>query len=131
MFKCTLTYDNYDDEPVTEDFYFHLSELDLLELESSKVGGFENYLKEIIAAKDMPTLITLFKDLINRSYGIKAEGGKFYKSPDIIRDFEASAAYSEMFTKLATDEKFASEFVMGVIPKRIREDIAKEMKNQQ
>lgn len=129
MFKYTITYTNYNDEEVTEDLYFHLTDVDLMEMEFGKEGGLENYIRKIINTKDMPSLLNIFKTLILKSYGVKDEKGRFYKSEQISKDLEASAAYPELYMKLATEDGFAADFIMGIIPKNIRENLANELKN--
>ena len=82
-------------------------------------GGFSERIKRIIAAQDTATLITIFKDLIKKSYGRKSlDGRKFEKSEEIFNEFKDTEAYSILFMELATDAKAATEFVNSIAPKK-------------
>ena len=128
MIKKTINYTDYDGVNRTEDFYFNLSKPELMEMDFSATGGMEKMLKKIIDAQDTKRIIEVFKDIILRSYGAKsADGKRFIKYRDGHRlsdDFEQSEAYSELFMELATDDKAASEFINGVIPKALADEIA-------
>ena len=76
-------------------------------------------LQKIIGAKSTPELIKYFKDIIVRSYGERdPDGIHFRKSQQIIDDFVSTNAYSQIYMRLATDEKAAQEFINGVMPKK-------------
>ena len=115
----TITFTDFNGVERTEDHYFNLTEAEAMEMEMSTNGGFSEMIKRIIAAQDTASLITIFKDLIRKSYGRKSlDGRKFEKSEEIFKDFEATEAYSILFMKLATDAKAATDFVNGIAPKK-------------
>lgn len=117
MIKKTLTYTDFNGVERTEDFYFNLTKAELTEMELSQEGGLEALIHRIINAKDQRVIVSTFKNLVLKAYGEKSEDGRrFMKSPEITANFVATAAYSEIFMELATDENAASEFVNGVIP---------------
>lgn len=122
MIKQTITYTNYNDEEVTEDFYFNLDEDELIELELVAGGkGFGETLMEIVEAKDGERLMATFKKVLRMAVGRKSEDGrKFKKNDEIISDFVDTRAYSMLFVKLATDLEFAAEFVNGLLPSGIQ-----------
>ena len=94
-------------------------------MELGTSGGFTEYVREIIAAKDNATLVRLFKDLILKSYGKKSlDGRTFNKSEAIADEFAHTEAYSILFMQLATDANAASVFINGIIPTSAREAIA-------
>lgn len=124
MLKKTITYRDYNDVERTEDFYFHLSEAELLEMEMTTVGGMVEMLQKIVKTKDTPSLIKIFKDLVLKAYGEKDPDGKhFNKSEEIARKFAQTPAYSKLFMELATDDEAAAKFFTGVIPA----DLAKQV----
>ena len=119
MYIKTINYTDYNGNTRTEDHYFNLTEAEALEMEMSTNGGFSERIKRIIAAQDTATLITIFKDLIKKSYGRKSlDGRKFEKSEEIFNEFKDTEAYSSLFMELATDAKAATEFVNGIAPKK-------------
>lgn len=126
MIKKTITYIDYNGNERTEDHYFDLSKAELMEMQLSINGGFDALLQQIIDAKDVPTLAKLFKDLILKSYGKKhVDGIQFEKSEEISRVFSQTGAYSELYMELMTDSKKAAEFVNGIIPKGLVEQVSK------
>lgn len=128
MLKKTIKYNDYNGVEITEDFYFNLSKAEIAEMELEVPGGMTAMLKRITAAKDTPSLVKIFKDLILRSYGVKSDDGKrFIKSNELRESFMQTEAYSELFMELATNAEAASEFVNGIIPA----DVAKEANKKQ
>ena len=117
MIKKTITYFDYNDVERTEDFYFILTEAEVLEMEMSISGGLTEMIKRIVATQDQPAIIKIFKDLILKAYGEKSPDGKrFIKSEEIATAFSQTEAYSQLFMKLATDADEASKFVNGIVP---------------
>lgn len=124
MIKKTLTYTDYNGVERTEDYYFNLTEAELVEMELSIDGGMQKKIEKIMNSKDMKQIIEVFKDLILRSYGEKSDDGKrFIKNKEITEAFTQTEAYSMLFMKLATDEKEASKFVNGILPAKFREAV--------
>lgn len=117
MLKKTITYTDYNGTERTEDFYFNLTKAEALEWEMSKSGGLAELIKKVIAAQDMPTLVSLFKELILRSYGEKSlDGKRFVKTKELSEAFSQTEAYSQLFIELATNADEAAKFVNGIVP---------------
>ena len=76
MIKITKTYTDYNGLERTEDFYFNLSEAEVMEYEMSTAGGLVEMIKNIVAAQDAPAIIKIFKELVLKSYGIKSADGR-------------------------------------------------------
>lgn len=119
MWKETITYKDFFGEERTEDFRFHLSKAECAEKQMKYAGGgYAEFLKRIVAAKDPETIVELFKQFILDSYGeISSDGRRFVKSPELSKAFSETEAYSILYIKLATDDQFAAKFVNGVLPK--------------
>jgi len=122
MLKRKIKYTDYNGVEREEEFLFNLSKAELLEMQMSTAGGFENKIAAIIATQNMPEIVKIFKEIILKSYGEKSEDGKrFIKKDqngrDLALDFSQTDAYSVLFTELATDSKAAAAFVNGIIPK--------------
>ena len=93
-------------------------------------GGMAANLKQITEAKDTPSLVKIFKNLILRSYGVKSsDGERFIKNQQVREEFEQSEAYSELFMELATNADSAAEFVNGIIPADLANKV-KELENK-
>lgn len=126
MLKKSITYTNFNEEEVTEDFFFHLSKAEIVELELSEEGGLSEALKKIIASQDGKEIIARFKAIILDSYGQRsADGKRFVKNQKIREEFESSEAYSVLFMELVTDAGKAAEFVNGIIPQGMQEEALK------
>lgn len=124
MFKKDIEYTDYNGNKRKEAFYFNLSKAELMEMELSTSGGFQQYINRIINAQDTPQLVKLFKELILKSYGEKSDDGKRFIKNDEIRDaFSQTEAYSELFMELATNTEAATEFVNHVIPSDMAEKV--------
>jgi hypothetical protein len=118
MLKKTITYRDYNDVERTEDFYFNLTRAELLEMEASKVGGFSNIIQTIINTKDVSSIIPIFKEIVLKAYGEKSlDGKRFVKNKEITEGFSQTEAYSQLFMELAGDDKAATAFINGIMPK--------------
>ena len=128
MLKKTITYTDYNGGERTEDFYFNLKKSEIMEMEMSTDGGLSEMIKKIVATKDIPSLMSIFKEFILKAYGEKSPDGKrFIKSKELSESFEQTEAYSELFMELATSDKAAAEFINGLVPP----DVAAQIKNDQ
>jgi hypothetical protein len=126
MLKKTITYVDFNGDEVSEDFFFHLSKAELVELELSYKGGLQEAIKRIVEAEDGKAIIAEFKNIILSSYGEKSDDGRrFIKNQTLREEFESTEAYSTLFMELVTDADKAAEFVRGVIPKDLAEETAK------
>ncbi len=131
MLKKTITYTDYDGVERTEDFYFNFTEAELMEWQLVTNGGLTSYVQKIVDAKDQPRLITLFKELLLKAYGIKSDDGRrFIKSEKISEEFSQNPAYSILYMELVTDDKLAADFVNGIIPAKLSEQVAEQNSRQ-
>ncbi len=120
MLKKTMTYTDYNGETRKEDFYFNMTRAEVTEMELSIEGGLSDMIKRVTEAKDVPTIIKIFKDLVLRAYGQKSPDGKrFIKSKELSEEFSQTEAYSDLFMELATDSTAAAAFVNGIMPQNI------------
>lgn len=128
MLKKTITYVDYNGTERTEDFYFNLSKAEIMEMEMGTTGGLAEMIKKVVDAKDAPSIIKIFKDLVLKAYGEKSlDGRRFIKSEALSNEFSQTEAYAQIFMELATDADKASEFVKGIIPA----DIEKQLPDKQ
>lgn len=129
MLKKSITYVDFNDQEVTETFYFNLSKAELLEMEMGTSGGFGEMLKRIVDSKDTSSLILEFKKIILSAYGKRSDDGKrFIKNDQLREEFTQTAAYSVLFMELATSDNAAVDFIKGVLPPDMGPAIEKELK---
>ena len=127
MLKKTIKYTDYNGVERTEDFYFNLNKAEIMEMQLTTVGGLDAYLKKIISAQDMPTLMRIFKDLVLKSYGVKSDDGRrFIKNEKSREEFEQTEAYSILYMELSTDADAAAAFVNGIIPADVAKQLPKD-----
>lgn len=127
MLKKTISFNDFNGDPQTEDHYFHLSQADLVEMEVSHKEGLSNWLTSIAKSNDGATIIAEFKKLILNSYGKRSDDGKrFIKNQQLRDEFQSTEAYSALFLELCTNSDAASEFVNGIIPAGLERQLMKE-----
>lgn len=127
MLKKTITYEDYNGNKRTEDFYFNLTKAELTEMNFSVNGGIDTYISRIINEQDAGKIMEIFKEFILKAYGIKSDDGKrFIKNDQVREEFSQTEAYSELFMELATNAEAATAFINGIIPSDIRNAVQKE-----
>lgn len=135
MLMKTIKFEDWDGVEREETFYFNLSEAELMELELGTTGGFTKMMKTIVNKKDVPKLMATFKELILKSYGEKSlDGRRFIKSKELSEEFMQTPAYDSLFIELITNAKTASDFVNGIVPKKLSEkansaEVQEQLKN--
>lgn len=126
MLKREIKYEDFDGNEHTEVFYFNISKPELVELEADTSEGFSKWIRGIIEAEDNKTLVQMFKKIVLLAYGERSEDGKrFIKSEQLREEFSQTNAFNELFMELATSDKAATTFLIGVMPKDLRGDIEK------
>lgn len=126
MLKKTVTYTDFNGVERTEDFYFNLTEAELVDMDLDENGGLAEKLQRIIDSKDMKQIKDYFKWIVLKAYGEKSEDGRrFMKSDERTKAFEETQAYSDIWIELASDETAASEFVNGIMPSKVVSAMAK------
>lgn len=116
MVKKTITYVDYNGVERTEDFYFNLNQAEILQLEMSVEGGWLEMVKKISSTQDAPSIINVFKKIVDMTYGEKsADGRRFIKSPELTEGFVQTEAYSNLFVELLTNPDLFAEFMNQVV----------------
>ena len=117
MLKETITYTDFDGIERTEDFYFNLTQAELMEMELGTDGGLTKLIEKIINEKDSKRIIETFKTIILKAYGEKTLDGRHIKNDEVRDKFISKQAYSDLFMKLATDAEAGAKFIEGITPK--------------
>jgi len=121
MLKREIKYRDFDDNEVTDTFYFNITKSEVVELEVGHKGGMEEWIKKVTKTEDHQALIAEFKRIILLSYGQKSEDGKrFIKTAEMREEFSQTAAFDALFIELATDETAAANFIKGILPADVR-----------
>lgn len=127
MYKREATYTDFNGVERKEDFYFNLTEAEILKMEWGEAGGLADQLLRILKKKDAVEIMKTFDKLIDASYGVKsADGRLFVKNPEVLAEFKATQAYSDLYKEICTDSEKAIKFVMEIIPVEVnKEDVNK------
>lgn len=120
MLKETIKYIDYNGTERQEDFYFNLSESEIVEMASTSEGDLSEELKKMVESKDGGRIMRTFRDLLSRAYGEKSQDGRrFVKSAEISKAFFETEAYNKLFMRLVTDPDYAANFIAGIIPQNL------------
>lgn len=124
MYKKTIKYVDFNGEERNETFYFNLTKAELTEMQFQAPGGFAESIKAIIEANSTEQILKVVKGIILKAYGEKSVDGRYFdKSEEISRRFSTTEAYSNLYMELATDDKAAAEFINGIMPSDIRDQM--------
>jgi hypothetical protein len=131
MIKKSVTYTDFNGNERTEDFYFNLTEAELVELEVGVEGGMKAMLKQIIKENDQKRIYEYFKKIVLMSYGEKSLDGRGFKKSEELRDsFAPTEAFSNIVMELSKNATEAANFVNGIIPKKLSEAVAAQKAEQ-
>ena len=127
MITKTITFEDLEGNSITRDFYFNLNKAEILKMQLSAKGGLDKKLNKIVQTNDYQSLLDFISELVLMAYGEKDDDGiKFVKTKDgkkLSEDFEQSEAYSELLLELTNDVNKFNEFINGIIPKSLSEQI--------
>lgn len=128
MLKQTVSYEDFDENKVTETLYFNLTKTELADH-----LDLEDELKEIqqdftgrgdrsLEKHEIRRVLELVKTFMRLSYGVRSDDGKrFMKSPERWQEFTETGAYDAFLFSLFQDPEKAFAFMIGILPKDARE----------
>lgn len=124
MIKETISYEDIDGNSKTMDAYFHLT---MREMRQLLKDGIQEKLDAVTSGKASPdVMFDLIDELIKASYGKRSEDNgeaHFVKNPEATEIFMQSDAYDSLLGKLMSDDKFATRFFTGLVPKALSDRI--------
>lgn len=120
MIKKTVTYETLDGEEVTEDLYFHLSTAEIMAMETQE-ETLSQIVEKMMKSEDAREMMRQFTFMIEKGYAVRSEDGKrlLPKDPEVTKAFMESEAFDALIADLIGDEKAASEFLLGMFPKKL------------
>lgn len=135
MLKKTITFENFEGEKETRDFYFNLSKADIMKMEinersKNKATGLENKIKKMSDEEDIAGIYDFFENLIRKSIGKKSDDFGFVKSPEYAEGFINSDAYSVLLLELLEDETKAADFIYSIMPNDVSAEAKKKIAEQ-
>lgn len=131
MIKKTLTYESLDGDPITEDFYFHLSTAEIAKMELTTEGGYASLLQNLVNANNGKQIIEQFDAILKAGYGVRSDDGKrFIKNDQVWAEFYESDAYNVLFMQLISDPDASSQFVRGMLPANFEQEVARIQANK-
>lgn len=141
MLKETITYEDFDGNEITEDLYFNLTQVELIEMsmelpdgasdvvgdDPSKVG--EEAAVALLNKLGNKGVLDFMKKLLLKSYGVKSEDGKrFIKSEEMAKEFSETLAFDSLLIALLSDEARGNRFITGIIPNSVQDKMPKGKK---
>ncbi|QFG09152.1 hypothetical protein PBI_SPORTO_44 [Arthrobacter phage Sporto] len=138
MIKKTIKFKDYDDKEQVEDFHFNLSKGELVMMEmaavDSETEGLSDKIERLMKSRSGKEIVDVFKDIMSLSYGVKTSDGRFMKEDadgrPLAVKFRSTGAYSELAFELATDAKAGSDFINGLMPQNMRDEVRKEVQER-
>ena len=127
MFVKTITYQDFLGNERTEDFYFNLTEAEIIEwLSTNAEYTLDKVIENMRQKMNVKGILDATKELIYKAYGeVSLDGRRFNKSKEVKDNFMETNAYSVLFMELATDAKKAAEFFNSIIPKDLAASVNK------
>lgn len=130
MFKKTINFENFDGDQCSQDFYFHMSKAELLEMAADGKSMMER-LQRIIDANDGRAIISEFTSIIRAAAGVRSEDGARFIKTDLAKSaLMDSPAFDELLMELATDAEAATAFIKQLIPEKMQKEMMDQIKKQ-
>lgn len=128
MIKKSISWNDIDGRPCTEDFHFNFTKAEIIELQVSRRGGFAESLEYLAKSDDKKEELAVIKEIILKAYGRRGtDSRQFVKDPADAEAFSHTEAYSNLFIELFTDADKANQFFRELLPEDMRAEADAEM----
>lgn len=129
MLSKKIEFMDYDGQQREGTFYFNLNKAEtIMWMTTTGEYTLDKVLLRLSQERNGRRIMEIFEDLIHRSYGRKSlDGIRFEKSEELWLEFFQSEAYSNLFSEIVMDAKKAADFVNGIIPKQMAEEVQKAL----
>lgn len=135
MIKKTIQYHDYEGNLRTDDFYFHLTQMELTKINAEFPGGIEESAIRANKNEDAGEMLRIVDTLISRSYGVKLPDGSFVKRNasglPLYEMFVNTEAYDTLMTELIQDEDGIVTFLTGCLTKEAQDKVKAEWAKRQ
>ena len=132
MLKKTITYDDFNGEKKTRDFYFHMNQVEFAKLNGEIPGGLEKHIQEIVEDKDDDAMLRMIDLLVSRSYGKFDEDDEFTKidrnGRPLYEKFVNTDAYDKLIIELVSGEQNIVNFLKAILPKDLQNKLEEKEK---
>lgn len=118
MLTKAITYEDYNGNKKTKNFYFNLTRSEIAKMHLYEDGGLEAKIKKMVESGNNKEIFYYFEDFVLSCYGEKsADGEEFVKNDEIREKFKNHPAYDVLFMEfIEGGDKAMSDFINGVIP---------------
>lgn len=142
MLRKTINYEDFDGNAREEIHYFNLTQNEMINVAMKLPGTVVDAVdveqidetaavRRLFSALGNQGIYEFIKMLIRESYGRKSvDGRRFEKSEDIFNDFAQTLAYDTLLMELISNDKAASDFINGVLPNKVMEQMIQKQKNK-
>ena len=122
MYSKEITFEDFNENEVTQTFYFHISEAEMMDKEFNFEGGsWSEFLQKLVEEEDSGQLYRQFEKFIQMAYGHKSDDGlRFEKDPESTKKFTQHAAYGDIVSSILGTPGEMAVFVNSVFPKSVR-----------
>lgn len=122
MFKMTVQYKDFNDQPASTDLYFHISKAELLKLAADDTVV--ERMKAVSEAKNKVALIKEMESVIRLGLGVRSQDGLSFIKDKATQDLLiGSPAYDELLVKFLTEENAFVEFVKQLLPAEMQKEL--------
>lgn len=126
--KRTISHEDLDGNPISEDWYFTLGKTDVLEMDIvHEHDDVPAYLASILkdAKNHSREILELWKEMLFRSVG-QRKGNLLVKDEATLQKFRYSGAYEQFLGELLDEEDAGASFFMSIMPKEVQNQITQE-----
>lgn len=119
MFQKAITYEDYNGNKKTKNFYFNLTRSEIAKMHLMTDGGLDQMIKKMIESGSNKEIFTYFENFVLSCYGEKsADGEEFIKNDEIREKFRNHPAYDVLFMEFIDGgDKAMSDFINAVVPR--------------
>jgi hypothetical protein len=128
MIKKHIKFKDFEGNDVEREYYFHLTKVDMTQLELSFPGGLEAYLKKMVAERKIAEIFEAIRKIVLTSYGERDDVKISFRKENglggaLWPEFSGSPAFEALMLELMEIDQEKQEataleaFVKGIMPR--------------